>query len=130
VGVAPDGQVDLPDDGDVVGWYKFGPRPGDDGSAVLVAHRDTLEAGPGVLFDLPLVGPGDRIQVGLADGTSLTFQVVARESIDKGRLPLNRLFARDGRARLTVVTCGGAYLPERGGYQENIVVTAVPVSSP
>ena len=36
------------------------------------------------------------------------------------------LFARTGPGRLQIVTCGGSYLPDKGGYQENIVVTAAP----
>ncbi len=38
------------------------------------------------------------------------------------------LFARSGPARLTVITCGGPYLADQGGYQDNVVVTAVPVN--
>jgi sortase (surface protein transpeptidase) len=127
VGVDPDGQVDLPDSGAVLGWYQFGSRPGSPaGSAVVVGHRDTVAEGPGALFDLPDLQPGDRLEVRLADGSSVAYRVVARESLVKQRLPLDRLFARDGQPRLTVITCGGAYLPDVGGYQENVVVTAVP----
>lgn len=127
VGVDPDGQVELPDSGAVLGWYRFGSRPGSPaGSAVVVGHRDTVAEGPGALFDLPELQPGDRLEVRLADGSSLAYRVVARESLVKQRLPLDRLFARDGQHRLTVITCGGAYLPDVGGYQENVVVTAVP----
>lgn len=127
VGVDRDGQVDLPDSGAVLGWYRFGSRPGGpEGSAVVVGHRDTVAEGPGVLFDLPDLQPGDRLEVSLADGSTVEYRVVARESLVKQRLPLDRLFARDGQPRLTVVTCGGPYLPDLGGYQENVVVTAVP----
>jgi LPXTG-site transpeptidase (sortase) family protein len=128
VGVGPDGQVALPDSGFVLGWYRFGPRPGQQqGSAVVVGHRDTQAEGPGVLFDLPDVVPGDRIDVDLADGSTVRYRVVARESITKQRLPLERLFARSGGHRLTLITCGGPYLPDLGGYQENVIVTAVPL---
>jgi sortase (surface protein transpeptidase) len=128
VGVDPDGQVVLPGSGGVLGWYRFGPRPGEpSGSAVVVGHRDTVAEGPGVLFDLPDLRPGDRIDVTLADGRTVVYRVAALESIAKQRLPLERLFARTGDPRLTVITCGGAYLPDVGGYQENVVVTAVPV---
>ena len=36
------------------------------------------------------------------------------------------LFARTGPERLWIITCGGEYLPDEGGYQQNLVVTAVP----
>lgn len=40
VGVRNDGQMAIPDDVDRVGWYRFGPVPGSDGSAVLAGHVD------------------------------------------------------------------------------------------
>jgi hypothetical protein len=53
------------------------------------------------------------------------FRVEARQRIRKQALPLAELFRRDGRPVLTLVTCTGPYDRERGGYQENLVVTAV-----
>jgi hypothetical protein len=55
------------------------------------------------------------------------FRVVSREAFPKSKAPYSRLFARDGRARLTLVTCGGAFNRKNGSYRDNIVVTAVPV---
>jgi hypothetical protein len=52
VGVAPDGQMALPDDVDRVGWYRFGPAPGAAGSAVLAGHVDDAEQGLGALAAL------------------------------------------------------------------------------
>ena len=40
--------MDLPEDVDRVGWYRFGPAPGADGSAVLAGHVDDAEQGLGV----------------------------------------------------------------------------------
>jgi hypothetical protein len=47
---------------------------------------------------------------------------------DEQALPLDALFRRDGPPRLTLVTCGGPFLPEVGGYRDNVVVVAEPVS--
>ncbi len=47
----------------------------------------------------------------------------------KRALPLEELFRRDGREVLTLITCGGPYLADAGGYQDNVVVSAVPVRS-
>ena len=57
---------------------------------------------------------------------SVTFEVRSVRVISKRALPLNEIFDRDGPPRLRIVSCGGAYLPAQGGYQDNIVVTAVP----
>ena len=55
-----------------------------------------------------------------------TYRVVAREEYRKTKIPLDRYFARDGKPRLTLITCGGPFDREAGHYRDNIVVTAVP----
>ncbi len=131
VGVASGGDVQIPRDGDVVGWYRFGARPGDpSGSAVLVGHRDTISGGAGALFDLDDVAAGDPVLVTTRTGETLRYRVTALRSLPKQQLPAEQLFAREGRPRLTLITCGGAYLPEVGGYQDNLVVTATPQARP
>ena len=67
-------------------------------------------------------------QVRLADGTVVAYRIVAREFIDKQALPVANLFSRDGPPRLTLITCGGDYDRAGGGYQDNVVVTAIPES--
>jgi hypothetical protein len=127
VGVQPNGQMALPPDPREVGWYRFGPAPGSGGgSAVLAGHVDTQEYGVGPLARLGEVGPGDRIDVRLSTGRSTTYRVDSVERFDRQALP-ESVFGRAGRERLRVVTCTGPYLPEAGGYQQNLVVTAVPV---
>ena len=127
VGVADDGQMALPDDVSRVGWYRFGPEPGSPGNAVLAGHVDDREQGRGVLFGLRDVVPGDEFVVTDADGQATRWQVVSRELVQKQVLPLDRIFARNGPARLVVVTCGGPFLPEFRSYRDNVVVVAEPV---
>ncbi|MCU0264669.1 MAG: class F sortase [Actinomycetia bacterium] len=129
VGVARDGQVEIPADARLAGWYRFGPAPGASaGSAVLVGHRDSRTQGRGGFYPLGQVRPGAEVLVTRADGSVVTYRVVERQRLAKAVLPTESLFARDGAPRLTLITCGGAYLPDRGGYQDNVVVTAVPVA--
>ncbi len=124
-GVTRAGNAEIPGDGDVVGWYEFGSSPGDtEGSAVLIGHRDTEAEGPGALFDLDMIERGDTITV-RSGKTQFRYVVVALRSIDKDGLP-STLFRRGGPHQLVVITCGGAYIPEAGGYQENLIAVAVP----
>jgi len=67
---------------------------------------------------------GQEVQVTDGAGTTTRWRVVSRELIEKRVLPLDRLFARDGPARLTLITCGGPFLPEFGSYRDNVVVVA------
>ncbi len=126
-GVTRAGNAEIPRDGDVVGWYEYGSTPGDRrGSAVLIGHRDTEAEGPGALFDLDALQPGDRIEVAVGRKQE-SYQVVALRSISKDGLP-DSLFRRGGPHQLVVITCGGSFIPEAGGYQENLFAVAVPVN--
>ena len=126
-GVDSRGQMDVPDNTTDVAWYEHGPRPGDSGSAVLAAHVDLEGQGPGVFFDLRTLEEGDRVTVINDDGTEDAFRVLARVVYDKGNLPLDVIFSRQGPPVLTLITCGGDFNPRVRGYDSNVVVYAVPV---
>ncbi len=126
VGVEADRQMRLPDDPRVLGWYRFGPAPGAGaGSAVVAGHLDSERYGVGPLADLGSVDTGDEVVVRLATGKERRYRIDSIERFDRQALP-DSVFARSGPERLRIVTCTGAYLPDAGGYQENLVVTAVP----
>jgi hypothetical protein len=127
VGVQPDGQMTLPEDVDRLGWYRFGPAPGADGSAVIAGHVDDREQGLGAMAPLREAEVGDEVIVTDATGTTTRWRVVSRELIQKQALPLDRLFAREGPPRLTLITCGGPFLPEFGSYRDNVVVVTEPL---
>jgi hypothetical protein len=120
------GQMAVPDNVTDVGWYEFGPSPGEPGSAVLAAHVDLAGSGPGVFFDLSTLVKGDEIVVLHADGTESPFRVMARTTYDKEELPLDVIFSRDGPPVLTLITCGGGFNREIRRYDSNVVVYAVP----
>lgn len=128
-GVAEDGQMELPDDPSVLGWYRFGAVPGDtEGSAVLAGHVDSVEYGVGPLTRLANAAVGDVVTVAGPDGSPLEYRVTDVARIKQSALPLDDIFRPDGDHQLVVVTCGGRYLPDAGGYEDNIVVTAQPVA--
>lgn len=131
VGVASDGQAEVPADARRVGWYRFGPAPGEPaGNAVLIGHRDSRVLGAGALFRMSAVRPGDRLSVVRADGSVLEYRTVAVRFYPKASAPWADVFSRTGDPALVVVTCGGPYDRARGGYQDNLVVTALPVAAP
>lgn len=124
VGVAGDGQMELPANPSVVGWYRFGPAPGDgEGSVVLGGHLDSREYGVGPLVRLRKLRPGAVVEVRTSRGT-VRYRVEGVRDVDKKELALGELFARTGARRLHLVTCGGPYDANGGGYRDNLVVTA------
>ncbi|MDK1475422.1 class F sortase [Streptomyces sp. 549] len=126
VGVAKDGTAEVPADPAEAGWYRFGPAPGDAaGSAVLVGHVDSDTGELGALAALYDVREGDVLTVRRDSGEPVEYRVSTRRTVPKDELPAD-VFRRDGPPVLTLVTCAAPYDPDRGGYQNNVVVTAVP----
>jgi hypothetical protein len=126
-GVGRRGEMRLPPDPRVLGWYRFGPAPGAGaGAAVVAGHVDSRRNGIGPLARLGAVAVGDTVHVRIASGARRTYRVDSIERFDRQRLPA-AVFTRSGPERLRLVTCAGAWVPESGGYQQNLVVTAVPV---
>lgn len=126
VGVRGDGTVEIPDDAGQAGWYRFGPAPGaPEGSAVLIGHVDDRTGDLGAFAKLYGVRKGDAITVAREDAPPVRYEVTAREVVDKDRLP-DEVFRRHGQPVLTLVTCAPPYDRERGGYQRNLLVYAVP----
>lgn len=121
------GQLTVPSDGNLLGWYQYGPDlRAATGSMVIVGHVDT-ESGPGAFFRLGHLQPGDVVTVTGSDGGDHEFEVVAREAVSKRDIALERYFTSEGVFRLTLITCGGPFERDSGRYRDNIVVTAVPV---
>ncbi|HVH24272.1 MAG TPA: class F sortase [Pseudonocardia sp.] len=130
VGVDGPGEMAVPADVRTVGWYRFGPRPGDQaGSSVLAGHVDDRVQGHGAFYQLIDIAAGDEVQVQMADGVELRYRVESVERVEKGRLPAAELFARDGPPRLTLITCGGEFDRAAGRYRDNVVVQATPLTS-
>ncbi|MFB9466262.1 class F sortase [Streptomyces cinereospinus] len=129
VGVDGQGSVAVPADPSVAGWYRFGPAPGStEGSAVLVGHVDGDTGALGEFAALYDVRPGDRIEVRRAGARPVGYRVVSRSTVPRRELPPS-VFRRTGSPVLTLVTCAPPFVPERGGYQSNLVVTARPLPS-
>jgi LPXTG-site transpeptidase (sortase) family protein len=124
---ARDGVLSVPDDSRTVAWYRYGPSPGGQGSAVLAAHVATARDGHGVFIGLRRLRPGDLVDVEMDDGTSRHFVVEETRQHAKSDLPVDDLFARDGEPRLVLITCGGDFDAAARSYTDNVVVLARPV---
>lgn len=128
VGTEPDGTMTIPADVDRVGWYRFGPAPGDPaGSVVVAGHVDDAEQGLGALAPLRETEVGAEVVLTDAAGATTTWRVVSREAFDKETVPLAGLFERAGPPRLVLITCGGPFLADIDSYRDNVVVIAEPV---
>jgi sortase (surface protein transpeptidase) len=121
--------MEIPKDVGEVGWYRFGPAPGAAaGSSVLTGHVDDYQQGVGVFGRLGDLNPGDVVRVSDEKGVTREFSVISKEAWPKEQVPLDRLFDRGGTSRLVLITCGGSFNESTLGYDDNIAITAVPIT--
>ncbi|MFF5984052.1 class F sortase [Streptomyces olindensis] len=110
------------DDPKLVGWYKQGASPGEQGTAVAVGHLDT-DSGPAVFAGLTELKRGRIVKVRRADGRIAVYTVDRIKSYEKAHFPSQEVYGARGRPELRLITCGGSY-DRRKGYSGNVVVFA------
>lgn len=122
LGLQPDRTVEVPGDPARAGWFEEGPPPGTLGAAVLLGHVDSVE-GPAVFYRLAQLRPGDRIAVRLSDASTVRFAVRRVVTYVNDDFPAEEVYGGDAhRRQLNLVTCGGWYDADLGGWQGNVVV--------
>jgi len=127
VGVGPTGQMELPEDPAVAGWYRFGPDAvSTAGNVMLAAHVDSPRYPIGPLARLREVSVGTPLTIAAADGSVRTYVVESLTYYEKSALPTAELFARDGAPALVIITCGGPFDSTTGHYRDNVVAIARP----
>jgi LPXTG-site transpeptidase (sortase) family protein len=109
------------------GWYTGGPAPGDVGLSVIAGHVDST-AGPAVFYRLRDLHPGDSIEVSRG-GTWLAFRVVSTERFAKKDFPTSQVYRPTPVPELRLITCGGSFDWHLRSYSDNIIVSAVALSS-
>jgi LPXTG-site transpeptidase (sortase) family protein len=123
VGLNANGNMDVPANDKSVGWYKFGPQPGEAGSAVLAGHVDTYAGTSGVFKDLDKLKVGDEVDVVNMQNETIHFAVDRIEVYDEEEAPLKSIFGySDGEIHLNLITCAGAWDNRSHRYTQRLVV--------
>jgi sortase (surface protein transpeptidase) len=122
VGLKSDGAVQTPDFG-LAAWYSPGPRPGEPGPAVLLAHVDSAANGPDVFYRLTDLAAGDEVVVHYRT-SAVTFVVTGKEQAAKTALPTERIWNGATVPVLRLITCGGAFDRAARSYLDNVIVYA------
>jgi hypothetical protein len=129
VGTTSTGELDIPLNPKIVGWWSPGARPGArKGTAVIAGHINYAGV-TGTLSAIGTLRPGDRVMVyGHRDGATrkLTYRVTGVRTYHKTNLPYRQIFDQHVAGRLALVTCGGPFDAATGNYLDNIVAYAVP----
>lgn len=134
VGVAAtgrSGELQVPEDIRSAGWWNGGSRIGDlFGAIVIAAHVDSFTQGVGPFAQLHTIGSGEVVEL-VADGVRQRFEVDTNINVDQTDLATDTTaFSPYDDIRLVLITCGGPYDRDGGGYRDNVVVQATPVGEP
>ena len=112
----PKGPVD-------VAWFKLGPRPGDNGSAVIAGHYGTWKNGEGSVFNnLNKLNIGDMIYVEDENGVIVRFAVRQIRIYDPNADSSDIFVSDDGKSHLNIITCEGEWNSVQKTYSKRLVI--------
>lgn len=123
LGIAANGTIEVPKESRKAGWLDTSPAPGQQGPAVIAGHVDSTK-GPAVFYRLSQLKAGDVIVVTRRNGSRVRFTVDGLQSYPKSSFPTEATYGPVPGPALRLITCGGSYVPSRGGYLDNVVVFA------
>jgi len=125
MGITSAGDMESPSGPKTVGWYKFGPYPGESGNAVIAGHFGPWQNGETSVFNnLSQLKKGDTIDVVNEHGINTTFEVRELRVYDKDA-DTSEVFGKgDGRAHLNIITCTGSWNSNQKIYSKRLVVFA------
>ena len=119
VGLTEFGDMDAPQTDEESGWYKYGARPGNVGSAVIAGHLGA--SGNAVFRKLYQLVEGDTIFVTDNQGQKATFIVTGTRMYDKEAAP-SEVFTSTSGAHLNLITCEGSWEAAQSTYSQRLVV--------
>jgi hypothetical protein len=124
VGLLDDGTLETPAIlSGLVGWYQYGPTPGELGPSVLVGHVDSYK-GPSVFWNLSKLHLEDTVSITRSDGTTAQFIVSRIAQYDQDNFLTHEVYGNIDHAGLRIITCGGTYNHLTGRYSQNTVIYA------
>jgi sortase A len=124
-GINTAGRMATPSNFTDVAWYKYGPLPGQVGSAVIAGHVDNGLGLSGVFKHLGDIHLGDELDIETKSGHQIAFIVSATTSYPYTDVPTELLFNRHDTSRLNLITCEGSWVAGAKTYDRRLVVYAV-----
>ena len=113
----------------VVAWYENLGKVGEGGNVVMAGHVDYWSVGPAIFWNIRDLLPGDTLRVLADSGETFEYAVewtylydVATELTPE--VIQNEIVADTGQEALTLITCGGEFIPETAEYLQRYVVRA------
>jgi LPXTG-site transpeptidase (sortase) family protein len=105
------------------GWYKPGPKPGNEGSAVVAGHKTGLNGKPGIFSNLGTLKKGDNIRIIDEQNQIINFVVRETRNLNKDDETTN-VFTSSSGAHLNRITCAGSWNANDKSFTQRLVVFA------
>jgi len=125
VGVEDDGTLSVPKSWSAAGWYKDGPKAGENGNVILDGHYDTSTGAPGAFWELKDLQVGDKVVLTDRLGRDFEYLVNSKFFISINDPQRAEVFEKSTNKILTLITCSGVWDYSSGTYNKRLVVTAV-----
>jgi len=120
--VLANGEMGAPEGPDGVAWFKFGPHPGEIGSAVIDGHYGWKDSLPAVFDRLKELKTGDKLTIEDDKGLIATFIVREIRGYDPKADATDVFVSKDGKSHLNLVTCDGPWNRNTASRPNRIVV--------
>ena len=125
VGINDRGEMDVPKQAAIPGWYSLGYKPGQQGNAVIAGHLDSVAGAPGIFAEINKLVPGDEVIIEDVLGGEFRFRITGSETYKTDEAPVRELFGRNDQPLLRLMTCKGTWIHQENSYDQRLVVTAV-----
>lgn len=124
VGLTALGAMGTPENRADAAWYKFGPHPGDVGSAVIAGHYGWKNGKSSIFDNLHMLRAGDKIVIENDQGASISFVVRESRKYDLKADSSDVFISFDGKAHLNLITCEGTWNKITKTYSSRRVIFA------
>ena len=121
-GVTSDGSMEAPRVPENVVWYSLGPRPGENGTAVIAGHFGWKDDVPSVFDNLSKLSKGDLLYVENDAGITTMFVVRDVKTYDSNADTSEVFTSSDGKSHLNLITCEGTWDTISKSYPRRLVV--------
>jgi LPXTG-site transpeptidase (sortase) family protein len=122
VGVATDGSLETPKAWKNAGWYKMGANPGQPGNLLINAHYDDNFGRPAAFWQLKNAALGDRVTIVDSYGRRYEYKVTEYNLVSINDPNRTEVFKSDESAKITLITCGGVWIPGKATYDRRLVI--------
>jgi sortase A len=121
VGLTARGTIGTPSSFSTVAWYRFGPKPGESGLAIIDGHVDNGLGLAGIFKRLKEINYGDTVVLTDKEGKEVRFTVTDIETLSYNDNETS-LHATSDLPQVALITCEGVWLKKEQTYNKRLVV--------